>query len=241
MVSVLAMLLLLPFEVYLAAGDTEYTMLRYAQAESLYVLALTVAPERPEILWRLARLCVSIADVSPDAERERLYQKAEQYARACIEQNEQIAEGHTWLAAALGNIAMFEGGATKVKLARTIYREVQRAIELNPNDDIAYSILGSFYRALGGVSWIERQLANMFLGGLPDGGYREAVEALENAIALAPDVMRHRYELGMVYLDWGRKVEAKAEFLEALQLPVTLRSDTTRIAEMRDIISRLPD
>jgi tetratricopeptide (TPR) repeat protein len=241
MVSFLAILMLVPIEVDLAAGDTEYKMLRYAEAESLYVLALTVAPARPEILWRLARLTVSIADVSPDAERERLYRKAEQYARACIEQNEQIAEGHTWLAAALGNIAMYEGGATKVKLAREIHKEAQRAIELNPNDDIAYSILGSFYRALGGVSWIERQLANMFLGGLPEGGYREAEEALKKAIALAPDVMRHRYELGMVYHDWGRKVEARAELFGALQAAVTLRSDSIRIVEMRDIVSRLPD
>ncbi|MBX2990512.1 MAG: hypothetical protein KF749_04995 [Bacteroidetes bacterium] len=241
MLSLLAILMLVPVEAYLAAGDTEYKRMRYAEAESLYVLALTAAPARPEILWRLARLTISIADVSPDSGRERLYRKAEQHARACIEQNEQIADGHTWLAAALGNIAMYEGGTTKVKLAREIYREAQRAIELNPNDDIAYSILGSFYRALGGVSWIERQLANIFLGGLPDGGYREAVEALNKAIALAPDVMRHRYELGMVYHDWGHTAEAKAELLSALQVAVALRSDSTRIVEMRNIVSRLSD
>lgn len=241
MLSLLTILMLVPVEGYLAAGDTEYKMLRYAEAESLYALALTAAPARPEILWRFARLTVSIADVSPDTGRELLYRKAEQYARACIEQNEQIADGHTWLAAALGNIAMYEGGATKVRLAREIHKEAARAIELNPNDDIAYSILGSFYRALGGVSWIERQLANMFLGGLPDGGYPEAVEALKKAIVLAPNVMRHRYELGMVYYDWDRNAEAKAELLGALQLAVTLRSDSTRIVEMRDIVSRLSD
>jgi len=89
-------------------------------------------------------------------------------------------------AAALGNIAMFEGSKGKVRLCNEIKQELDRALDLDSLDDVAYSIMGSFYLALGKVSWIERQLASVFLGSLPDGGFEEAEAALRRAIAIAP-------------------------------------------------------
>ncbi len=217
-------------------ADAAYRRLDYFVAESLYVRQLSGDSTNAELCWRLSRLYICIADVSPQNEREGLYRRAETYARKCILADELKAEGHTWLAASLGNIAMYEGGETKVRLARDIQRELLRALELNPSDDVAYSILGSFYRALGGISWIERQLANLLLGGIPDGGYLEAEAALRKAVALAPHVMRHQYEIGMLYRDWDRIDEAKGMLQKAASMPVTVRSDSTRIQEIRQFI-----
>jgi tetratricopeptide (TPR) repeat protein len=242
--NLLFFLMLFPFitlarETSTFPGDAAFSRIEYSSAESTYDSVLVAHPNDPQTLWRLARLYVCRGDVAPDNERQALYGEAERYARKCISADERIAEGHTWLAASLGCVAIFEGGKRKIQLANEIKQELDRALLLNPRDDVAYSILGSFYRALGGVSWMERQLAAVFLGSLPSGGYTEADSALHRAIALAPDVLRHRYELALLYLDMDRTDSARVELESVEKLPVTLARDVHCKEHARELLSKL--
>jgi tetratricopeptide (TPR) repeat protein len=209
-------------------GDLEFAGRNYPLARAAYDSALTTESDSAGALWRLARVFVCMADVSPEGERLDLYRRAEAYAVRSISADSTRSEGHTWRAAALGNVAVFEGSKTKVRLCTVIKQELDRAIDLNPRDDIAYSILGSFYRILGNVSWLERQMANLFLGELPEGGYVESERALKQAIALAPGVIRHHYELGILFRELDRDGEAAEEFKRVLLLTPLLESDAGR-------------
>ena len=126
-----------------------------------------------------------------------------------------------------------------MRLCTVIRQELDCAIELNPRDDIAWSILGTFYRNLGNVSWIERRLATLFLGELPEGGYVESERALKQAIALAPRVIRHHFELGVLYQDMGRDSDAVGEFKRAVLLPPLLESDTGRQRSAARLVEEL--
>ncbi len=220
-------------------GDREFAGLHYPQATDLYLLALGSSSDSANALWRLARVYVCQADISPQERKLELYREAEDFARRCIGLDSLISEAHTWRAAALGNIATFEGGKTKVRLCYEIKRELDRSIALNKNDDIAYSILGSYYMALGNVSWFERQLASLLLGSLPDGGYAESEQALKKAIATAPTVVRHHYELGVLYIQEERTTEAIGELRLAASLPVQIGSDPRTQAAVRDLLADL--
>jgi len=209
----------------LERGDQEFARIRYDLAEAIYDSALATSTDSADALWRLARVYVCMADVASQDQRLDLYRQAEAFAYRCIHADSTKSEGHTWRAAALGNIAMFEGGKTKVKLCHLIKQELDCSISLNPADDIAHSILGSFYMALGNVSWIERQLAAVFLGSLPERGYDESESALKKAIALAPGVIRHHFELGELFMEQDRYGEALEEFQQVVTLPVLLASD----------------
>jgi len=123
--------------------------------------------------------------------------------------------------------------------AREIEEELQTAVRLNPRDDVAYSILGSFYRALGNVSWIERALANIFLGGIPSGGYEEAEAAIRQAIEIAPSVLRHQFELALLYLDWEKEEEARTALERAATLPVLVASDLPTQERVRELLASL--
>jgi tetratricopeptide (TPR) repeat protein len=206
-------------------GDEAFALIDYSSARASYEAALQRAPDDPQLLWRLARLEVCIGDVAPRKERRPYYDAAESYARACVARDSTLALGHTWLAAALGNVAMFEGSKVKVRLSREIKEELDTALRLDPNDDVAWSVLGSFYRALGKISWIERQLAEIFLGGVPSGGFEESEHALKTAVALAPTIVRHRFELGVLYAEMDREEEAREEFAVVVTLPPTLGRD----------------
>ena len=144
-----------------------------------------------------------------------------------------------WRAAAHGYIALDAGKSDQVKLSHELLREVKTALVLNPDDDAAYSIRGSFYRALGNVTWFQRQLAAIFVGRIPKGGYEEAEAALKKAIAIAPDVMRHQYELGILYLDMDRQEEAQQVLLRAATLPIKVAIDRPRLAKIHELLSAL--
>ncbi|MBP1648800.1 MAG: hypothetical protein H6Q30_2245 [Bacteroidetes bacterium] len=234
-------LLILPVSLAPAVenGDREFSGIRYAAAETFYHAALASGSDSSEALWRLARLYVCMADVSTGDRKLGLYRQAESFADRCLMADSMSSEGHTWRAAALGNIAMFEGSKMKVKLCHAIKKELDESIRLNPDDDIAWSILGSFYMALGSVSWLERRLAAIFLGSLPDGGYEDAELALLKAVDLSPQIIRHHAELGDLYMRQNRNREALIEFRQVMSLPVRLANDERAQSDAARLIQEL--
>ena len=218
-------------------GDEAFARIDYPGAIGRYEEALAGHPGEPDLLWRLARASVCMAEVADGDARRRLLSQAERYARRCIAADSTKGEGHTWLAGALGYIALGEGTERQLALSRELQHEAERAIELNPEDDAAYSILGSFYRALGNVGWLGRTLASLFVGSVPPGGYEEAESALKKAIALAPDIMRHRYELGILYIDMGRKEEARRALEKGAVLAVRTAIDRPRLAKIKELLA----
>jgi len=223
----------------IATGDEAFFRIDYPSAIARYEAALADHQGEADLLWRLARAYVCMGEVAREGEREKLFGLAERYARACIASDPQKAEGHTWLAGTLGYLALNESIGRQIPLSQELYKEAVRAIELNPADDAAYSILGSFYRALGNVGWLQRSLASLFLGPVPGGGHAEAEAALKKAIAIDPAVMRHHYELGVLYLDMGREEEATRSLDLAVQLPVRTAIDRPRLEKIRALLSSL--
>ena len=209
-------------------GDAYFNLMRYRDAIAWYNLDSTKA----EAQWKIARAYVCYGDNAPGNEKEYNFRNAVKAAKHCIQIDETNASGHTWLAAALGNTAMYEGSKTKVQLCNQIKAQLNRAIALNPNDDIAYSILGSFYREIAHISWIEKQLALAFLGRIPDGTYEDSEKALAKAIALNPTIMRHWYEQGLLYVYWNKKSQAITAFIKAKSCPILVSSDNKRLAQI---------
>ena len=220
-------------------GDREFVSREYASAIAAYETHLQNSTDSAEVFWRLARVQICLGDVVEGAESEAHYRKGEQLAREAVRLDSMSSNAHTWLAVAVGSIAVFEGSKSKIRMANEIKYHLDKAISLNPNDDVAYSVLGSFYAALGNISWLERQLAKIFLGRLPDGGYEEAESAFKQAIAIAPTVVRHHYALGLLYKSLDRDPDAVAEFESATSLPVVLARDVNDQRAARELLASL--
>jgi tetratricopeptide (TPR) repeat protein len=218
-------------------GDRAFEQLHYQEALALYQEGLQKNPDDANLLWRMARIYVSMGDVAKRDEREPYYRKADSCSLRAVSADSLNSDAHCWKAITVGYVSMYEGVRSKVKMANVVKSELDEAIRLNPGNDVAYSILGTFYRAIGNISWIERQLANLLLGGIPAGGFEEGEQALKKAIELAPNIIRHRYELGRLYLDWGKDDLAKKVFAETVDLPPTLASDERRIEFMKKKLS----
>jgi tetratricopeptide (TPR) repeat protein len=214
--------------VLLYPGDEAFMRMDYARAARQYDSVLQSASPNANLFWRLTRLHIAMGDVSEGTERESHYERALEYARRCTALDSMNSEGYAWYAAALGSAAMDVGARRKIEVAKEIKRSLERAIQLNPNNDIAWSILGTFYRSLGGISWIERQLATLLLGRIPDGGYEESEDAFRRAILIAPGIVRHRYELALLYDETDRPAEAAEQYRQCTLLPQQMASDRSR-------------
>lgn len=226
----------------LQKGDSAFYAMNYEEADSLYTSILGEYPGNADANWRLARLYVSMGEALPPEnteERQPYYEKAVQHAEACIMNNDVIAEGHTWFAASLGVLADNVGPREKIKRANIIKSELDRALELNPEDDVALSILGSFNREIADMGWLEKVFAKTFLGSLPEGSQEEAEKMLKKAIAVNPRVIRHYHELGKLYRDMKRYPEAVAVLQEALTKPVLMKSDERRLENIRVLLKKL--
>lgn len=220
-------------------GDNEFLALNYQAAEARYDSLLRVGKDSAAVLWRLARVNVCMGDVEEGEQSERHYRKAQAYGRQAVQLDSTSSETHTWYAAALGSVALHVGGKTKVRLAHEIKLELERAIALNSRNDIAYSILGSFYRALAGLSWFERQLAAIFFGSVPSGSYEDGEKALKKAIEINPQGARHYYELGLLYLDWGKPDLAQEMLARVPLLPIVVARDIQNKADAERKLSEL--
>ncbi|UZJ38793.1 tetratricopeptide repeat protein [Prosthecochloris sp. SCSIO W1103] len=223
-------------------ADKAFYAMNYEAADSLYSSVLETDPGNPDANWKLARLYVSMGESLPPEkpeERQPYYEKAVLHAEVSIKNNENIADGHTWLAASLGVLADNIGPREKIKRANIIKSELDRALELNPHDDVALSILGSFNREIADMGWFEKVFAKTFLGSLPKGSQEEAEKMLKKAIAINPRIIRHYHELGKLYKDMKRYEEAVEVLNEALNKPVLMKSDERRLQNIRKMIKKL--
>jgi len=185
---------------YIAQGDRLFEQMKYKEAVAAYAPDSNIA----EAQWKMARAYICYADIIK-TNREYYYNKATLAARRCIQMDPKNGSAHE------------------------IKKELDIAIAINPNDDIALSILGSFYRVLGDINWLERNLATLFLGGIPEGGYEDSEKYFFRAIKVSPNTMRHWFELGLLYKSWGKKDKEKDAFLKAQKCPIKMASDKDRL------------
>jgi tetratricopeptide (TPR) repeat protein len=205
----------------------------------MYNAALSDTTTDGEAMWRLARTLVFMGEVERGKTRDSLFRTAESYARECTRIEPENFQGYTWLAASIANIARREDTETQIALVHAVRSIIDTALALNPDNDVAYSLLGSLCRALGGVTWVEQRLADLLFGGLPDGGYEEAEQAFRRAITIAPGVMRYHFELGKLYVDMDRPDDARREFRIAASLPPRVAGDRNAMRRIERMLLTL--
>jgi tetratricopeptide (TPR) repeat protein len=222
-------------------ADKELREMNYPKADSIYSSELRKNPGNADLYWKLARLQVSMGESfsSEHAElRLQHYRKAAEYAHTSINLDSTNAKGHTWLAASLGVMADRIGNREKLNRATEIKRELDTALRLNPNDETALSLLGSYYREAANIGWFKRMVANTFIGDVPKGNYELAEKAFKKAMALDPQIMRNYHELALICIERGNREEAVRMMKIALEKPILIGSDKRRIEEMRALVKK---
>lgn len=221
----------------IAEGDRLRELLRPRDALAAYERAVEGDPENFEALWKVARESVQLGMLAPE-EPVQWYLHAEEHARRAVAARPRAAEGHSWLAVALGRRAMEEGVRTRVRLSEAVREEAMIALELDSLDPVAHHVLGQWHAEVRRLSGIERFLATKILGGdaLERASREEARSHLERAVELAPGGLIHRLELARIYRDLGQGDLALQQLQEVIERPALVATDPLHKQEAQEML-----
>ena len=154
-------------------------------------------PSNYEAWWRLARVRYYAGDREKDqSKKSRLFQAGVEAAKKAVASDAQRVEGHFWFAANEGEYADLKGALQSLGLVKTIRKEFEAALAINP----AYEN-GAIYSALG---QIDLNLPRLF-----GGNERRGIERLEEGLRVGPNNAELKVTLAEFYQKKGRKGEAK--------------------------------
>lgn len=213
-------------------GDFEWIM---NQLEALH----GEHPDNGEVLWRLARTRTDVAErrENKDARRDLLFQALEEADRA-VELLPQSSNAHLTMAIAAGRAALVSGTRQKVELSRTVREYADKAVGLDPENDLAYHVRGRWHHEVAGLGFFSRNVVRLVYGGLPDASIQQAEADYRRAIELEDRVV-HRYELGRVLAERGKKAEARKQLQTALEMPFGDVTDEVYKQRARELLNRM--
>ncbi|MCG3118867.1 MAG: hypothetical protein ALAOOOJD_01152 [bacterium] len=223
------------------AGDIAYANFDNHAAYGEYSHAVALDSSNYEALWKLARAYIDVGMSLPRNEKPQRYFWAEKTARRCVFLYPDSAEGHFFLAVALGRYALFVGGKRKVQIAREVRIEAERTLHLNPKHYGAMHVLGRWHYELANLNFLERTVAKLIFGGLPPGAsYEKAAAYFEHAIALNPGAPVHRLDYGRTLIKLGRFTAARQQLEKCTALPQVFWDDDQHQREARQLLDKLP-
>jgi tetratricopeptide (TPR) repeat protein len=226
----------------IAAGDAALQKLDLEAGIAAYRSALEAAPDSYEALWKLARALTDEATLSRQpGEQKGLCVEAEKLARRASSLVPSGSKGHAYLAVAVGKLALFEGGRRKVDLSKEVKAEAEKALQLDPNEDVALHVLAIWNREMVELGWLLRSFAQLLYGRLPPASLEAALADLSRASELAPDVIPHHVELGITLASAKRWAEARTELEKGLALPTAWVTDDYYRALARSNLARVQD
>jgi tetratricopeptide (TPR) repeat protein len=169
-------------------------------------------PSNYEALWRLAKYKYYVADREKDqANKFKLFEAGIEVAKKAVQLNDKRPEGHFWLGANYGEYADLKGGFTSLGLIKTIRKEFEAVLKIDPTYEN-----GAAYLALGEM--------DLSLPGLLGGSERRGFEMLENGLIVGPSNSELKLALAERYAKNGNKDEARKLLESVLRVNDLLRT-----------------
>jgi tetratricopeptide (TPR) repeat protein len=221
-------------------GDVFYDKLQAAEALKFYLPAEKLDSNNVRLLVRIAREYRHLmSDATTTSEKKQLGFMALNYAKRAVALAPNDPETHLSLAISYGKMLPLEETGDKIAISRLIKTAVEKVIALDPNNDLAWQVLGRWYLGLAEIGGFKRTLAQVKYGKLPPAKYEDAVGCFEKAIALNPKRLMHYIELGRTYEKMGRDADARKFITKGLAMPETEYDDPETKNLGRQILKKL--
>jgi tetratricopeptide (TPR) repeat protein len=167
--------------------------------------AEAIEPQNFGVLLRISKQYGDLVETTkPEDSAKQMAQTALDYGNRALEVDPKNAKAHLNLAVSYGHMTDFVGNKTKLEYSKVIHDETLKSIELDPNDDFAWHVLGRWEAGVANVNGVLRALATLVYGGMPKASNEEAVKCFKRALEIAPQRLMHHAELAHVYKQMGK-------------------------------------
>jgi tetratricopeptide (TPR) repeat protein len=183
-------------------------------------------PANVYALSKCSELCSRIGSRETNAtKRDEWFKVAQAYATLALKAEPLNDQANVAMAMVLGKSTLTKSGKEKLKNARVIKKHLDIALKTNPQNYLAWHILGRWNYELSNVSGMEKAGAKLFYGGVPEGTRKNAIMYMEKARSIQPSFILNYLSLATVYHKDGQKTKA-ISLLKAMQaFPIKTEDD----------------
>jgi len=230
---------------HIQAGDQAFAQFNDQKALDHYSEALKLEPANYEALWKASRATVDLADIIPATDKDikdrqmKMYTEATALAKKAVAANPNDTWGHFQLAASNGKRLLLLGKKEQIDASKAVRAEIDKAIELDPANHLAYHALGRWHRRMDEIGGAKRFFGSIIYGSIPKGSFAESETNLRKAIELHPEYANHYLELGRTLVALKKLDEAAGAFQKCIDLPKTTSKDDVVKAEAKAELDKL--
>src|ERR1700726_4818599 len=209
-----------PADELIKKGDDFDSKLQASEALDSYLAAEKLEPKSAALLLRIARQYRHLmVDATTREEKLRLGGIGLDYALRAAALAPNDSEAQLSPAISYGKMVPLQGVKEQIEYARRIKEAVDKAIKLDPHNDLAWDVLGRWNKVLADVNGLKRAIGSLLYGELPAGSNAEAVLCFQKAIEINPNRLMHYIELGQTYAQMGKTADARRLINKGLALP----------------------
>ena len=223
----------------LNVADEMYDAKQYEEEFKILKNAEEIASDDFEVIWRLARVHFNLSDNTKDekAISDNIYAGFD-YAEMALEMDSCRAESHKWFGILIGRKGEIEGTKQRIINSYQVREHTLKAIELDPDDDGNYHVMGRWHFTLADLSWFKRTIASIVYETPPKASFEEARDYFQKAIELDPEDVRNYVWLGKTYIELDDEQFAENAFQQALSISAKSESDKILQEEARELLKK---
>ena len=228
---------------YIKKGDYYYSRFDNRNAVMYYQKAYRADKNSYYSIFKLTRSYNDLGEelymLKNDDGAEKYIKKGADLSAVLVKKFPDSSLSYTLEAMCLGNLSLFGSTKKKIQLSSEVFSDANKAIKMNPNDFLPYTILGIYYRQVAGLSWFDKLIAGAIYGKIHKGSYQESIEMFDKSLKLDPNVISTEYNLYKTYEKLNNK-KMEIECLEKLlKLPVTNFRDKYLIPRAKKNLAEL--
>ncbi|HBJ87169.1 MAG TPA: hypothetical protein DDZ88_25580 [Verrucomicrobiales bacterium] len=225
----------------MGSGDAFDRKFQADKALQHYLPAEKLEPQNVPLLLRIARQYRHLmTDATSISEKLRLGGMALGYGKRAAALAPNDSEAQLSPAITYGKMLPLQGSKEQVDASPRIKAGADKAIRLDPRNDVAWHVLGRWHQALANVGGLKRALGGLIYGKLPTTTNEAAVTCFDKAIAINPNRLRHHIELGRTYAQMGKNAEARRFIEKGLAMPNMEHDDPELKQRGREALAKLP-
>jgi tetratricopeptide (TPR) repeat protein len=183
-------------------------------------------PDDPQTAKLLGRDYVLKVDDQPDVDKKKEYgQRGLDLSKKAADALPQDAEAQIGVAAAYGKLCDVVDPKTKVEYSKSVFSNVTRGLQLDPNSDFGHLILARWHFEMSILNPLLKAFAQMVYGRFPAASKEDAIANFKRAIEIAPQRIVHHAEYAHALDVFGDKEGARKEWQKVTGLKPVYAQD----------------
>lgn len=231
-------------EEYLSQGDKYYEQFNNAKALEIYKKADISFPDNWEVLWRISRAYVDIAEHMPsstsqqeDAQLEK-YNLAYEYANRAVKIAPNQSVTYLRRAIANGKIALFKGVFSVAGVVNSVKADCEKALSLGNGGNYIQAVVHYVYARTHAKISEKWKPARAVLG-LGWANIETALNHYEKAIQLKPNFMMFYVDYAKALISEDNYEKAKSMLKKAIACPNEDEDDVKLREEAKQLLKKI--